>query len=164
MLVCRLLTCSRGLWAVLAVAGLLLCGGCGPGGYSGPTGTVSGTVTLSGEAVPSGCTVTFVSEQFTATGKVESGGSYKLSRVDKPGSVVDTIPVGTYQVSVTPPAEAAMSDADYDKMMEDEFTDDGAADAGASKEVIPAKYQTTQTSEVSKEVKEGPNTIKIELE
>lgn len=163
MQVYRLLTCSRGLWAVLGAAGLLFCGGCGPGGYSGPTGTVSGTVTLNSEAVPAGCNVSFVSDQgFSATGTVESGGSYKLSRVGKAGEVLDTIPVATYKVSISPPAEA--SEADYDKMMEEESTSGGDAEAEAGQEVIPAKYQTTETSGLSKEVKEGSNTIPIELE
>ena len=163
MLVLRLLTCSRGVWAVLAVAGLLLSGGCGSGEYSGPSGAVSGKVTLGGEAVPAGCTVSFVSDQgFTATGTVESGGSYKLSRVGKTGEVTGEIPVGTYQVSVTPPAET--SEADYDKMMEEQSSGEGQPQGDAGQEVIPAKYQTTQTSELSKDVTEGANTINVELE
>lgn len=165
MLVCRLLTSTCGRWTVLAVVGLLLCGGCGPGEYSGPTGTVNGTVKLNDEAAPAGCTVSFVSAQFTATGTVESGGSFKLSRVDRSGKTLDTIPVGTYKVSVSPPAKAEESDADYDKMMEEESAREGGQPKGeAEQSVIPAKYQTTESSGLSEEVKEGENTIPIELE
>jgi hypothetical protein len=160
----RLLTGGRGLWSVLAVAGLAVCAGCGSEGYSGPTGTVTGTVMLGGEPVPAGCTVTFISaEGFTATGSVQSGGSYKLTRVGNAGEVLETIPVGTYQVSIIPPPAAEMSEADYDKLMEAQAAGQEQANAGPA-DAIPSKYHTTQTSDLTEEVQEGANTINFELE
>lgn len=167
MLLCKLLTRSRGLWAVLAIAGLVLCSGCAPGGYSGPTGTVTGTVTLNGEPVPQGCTVAFVSDAgHTASGQIGAGGAYQLSVVGKEGSKTSDVPVATYKVSVSPPAGDEMSAAEYEKMMEEESAAAGEpkAEAPAEAEVIPAKYQSSGTSELSFEVKEGSNTIDIPLE
>ena len=162
MLVCRMMVRSRGLWAALAVAGLLFYGGCGPGGYSGPTGTVSGTVTLQGQPVPQGCKVAFVSDEgFTASGQVTAGGNYQLSVAGKGQNV----PVATYKVCVSPPEGAEASEADYEKMMEESAGgEEGAAETPAQEEVIPAKYQTTTTSGLSFAVEEGANTIDITLE
>jgi hypothetical protein len=127
--------------------------GCGPGGYSGPTGIVTGKVTLDGNPVPQGCAVSFVSSDgFTASAKVGADGAYTLLNVDKP-----EIPVASYKVSVAQPA-AEVSGADYDKYMTE-----GGGEAKPEPEAIPAKYQTTETSGLSADVKEGPNTINLEL-
>ncbi|HUT88246.1 MAG TPA: carboxypeptidase-like regulatory domain-containing protein [Thermoguttaceae bacterium] len=162
MLVCRLLARSHGLWAILAIAGLLFCVGCSPGGYSGPVGTVTGTVTLNGEPVPAGCTVTFISDDgHAASGKVGPGGSYQLSA----GAEGNNVPAATYKVSITPPGKADASEADYDKMMEAESAGEASQEeTQPAEEVIPAKYQTTGTSGLSFEVKAGSNTIDVPLE
>ncbi len=140
------------LSTVLVAAALTAFTGCGPG--SGPTGTVTGKVTLDGEPVPQGCAVTFVSSAgFTASAKVGAGGSYTLLNVDKPA-----IPVASYKVAVAQPA-AEVSGADYEKYM----SPDGGGGAKTAPETIPAKYQSTETSGLSFDVKEGPNTINIEL-
>lgn len=160
----RLLTQSRGPWAVLVIAALVLCVGCQPGGYSGPTGTVSGTVTINDQPVPPGCSVSFISDAgHTASAQVGAGGAYQLSVVGKGGAKTDNIPVATYKVSVGPPGEAGTSaeDADYDKMME-ESAGQGVAEE-AEEEVIPAAFQSTTTSNLSYEVKEGSQTIDIQL-
>ena len=170
MSVVKVIVCSRRPWAVLAVVGLLLGGGCGQGGYSGPMGTVRGTVTLNGQPVPVGCSVSFVSDDgFTASGQVTAGGAYELSVA---GTGKD-IPAATYKVCVLPPsdadadaAETSSEGEDYEKMM------DASAESGGKekeepaqeKEVIPAKYRATSTSGLSFPVKEGGNTIAIELE
>ncbi|MFH1918331.1 MAG: hypothetical protein ABIP48_00375 [Planctomycetota bacterium] len=74
--------------------------------------------------------------------------------------------MATYKVSVSPPAGDEMSAAEYEKMMEEESAAAGEpkAEAPAEAEVIPAKYQSSGTSELSFEVKEGSNTIDIPLE
>ena len=93
--------------------GLLVVAGCSKGGYSGPTGTVQGKVLLNGEPVPQGCHVSFISDKgYTGTGTVGAGGAYTLTNVDKP-----EIPVAEYRVCVTPPTQAKMTDAEYEKMM-----------------------------------------------
>lgn len=157
MLVCRLQ--RRGLAAVmvLAVVGLVVAVGCAPAGYSGPTGTVSGKVTVDGKPAPEGCVVTFIGEGGgqVASGKTGAGGAYQLSAAGKP-----QVPAVKYKVSVTPPPQGEMSQADYDKMM----AEGGAKpEAKAPESPIPDKYHNPGTSELSFEVKAGANTIDIEL-
>lgn len=144
------------LWSL----GLIACTGCGSGGYAGPTGKVSGSVKLAGQSVPDGCNVAFVSDSgFTATGLV-SGGSYTLRAT---GKNPEEIPVGEYRVMVTAPATTGqMSDADYEKMMSESSSGNPPATA-PEKTTIPPKYHTTTTSGLKYDVKEGPNTIDIEL-
>lgn len=138
-------------WLGVAVIAVL---GCGSGGYSGPTGTVSGKVTLDGAPVPQGCVVSFVSPAgFTASATVGADGSYTLQSADK-----SSIPAATYKAAVAQPA-ADMSGADYDKYMSAE----GGQAAQAPAAAIPAKYQTVDASGLSYDVKEGPNTLNIEL-
>lgn len=135
--------------------GLALFPGCSPGGYSGPTGTVSGTITRAGQPVAQGCVVSFVSpDGFTASAKVESGGRYNLRNVDAP-----QIPVATYKVSLAPPAQPELSEAEYEKAMASGMT--GQSDAAS--DAIPAKYRDLSTTDLSYEVKAGSNTIDIEL-
>ena len=144
------------VWIATVVLGfaITVTGGCSKGGYSGPTGTVTGKVTLDGKPVPAGCLVTFVSEAgFTASGKVGADGSYTLLNVDKP-----EIPTATYNVGVTQPS-AEVSGADYDKYM----SAGGAEEPKAAPATIPAKFQSSTTSGLSFGVKEGPNTINIDL-
>ena len=163
MLVCRLLARSHGLWAVLAIAGLLFCAGCSPGGYSGPTGTVTGTVTLDGEPAPQGCTVAFISvDGHAASGKVGPGGSYQL----RAGEMGENVPAATYGVSISPPAQAGASETDPDKLMETEMAREvpQEEETQAAEEVIPAKYRGIDTSGLSFEVKAGSNTFDIPLE
>jgi len=146
-----------GSLVLLAVAGLLLESGCQPKGYSGPTGTVSGKVTVGEKPAPDGCVVTFIGETggHVASGKTGAGGAYQLACGGKP-----EVPAVKYKVSVTPPAQGEMSQADYDKMM----AEGGAKpEAKAPESPIPAKYQNPGTSDLLHEVKPGANTINIEL-
>jgi hypothetical protein len=165
MFMLRALDHGRMQWAIAVAIGALLVTGCGTeGGYSGPAGTVTGTVTIGGNAAPQGSSVAFVSDDgFTASGTVEADGNYQLSRATKSGRSND-IPVATYKVSVAPPSAAEASEADYDAMMEQSSSGGAEPAADADQEIIPAKYQSTTTSELSFEVKEGPNTIPIELQ
>jgi len=138
----------------LCVLAMTVTGGCSKGGYSGPIGTVTGKVTLDGKPAPQGSAVTFLSEAgYTGSAKVGADGSYTLMNVDKP-----ELPVATYKVAVAQPA-SEMSGADYDKYM----SSGGGGEAKTEKAAIPAKYQNTETSGLSFDVKEGPNTINIDL-
>ena len=160
----RFLTRGAGPCALLVVMGVLFSIGCQPGGYAGPTGTVSGTVTLNGQPVPEGCTVAFVSDAgHTASGQVGAGGQYSLS-VAREGGMTSAVPAATYKVCVTPPA-AAESSEDYDQMMDAAASGEGqAGEAPPQEEVIPAAFQSTGTSGLSYEVKQGSNTIDVKLE
>jgi hypothetical protein len=150
------------LWLVVAVAGLVVAGGCGSGGYSGPTGTVRGTVTLNGESVPAGTGVVFLADDgFTASGQVGADGSYELSIADSGNQ----IPAATYKVMVSGAAAGGVSadDADYDAMMEASASGDAQPETPAQS-TIPSKYNSTSTSGLSFTVSEGENTINIELQ
>jgi hypothetical protein len=129
---------------------LLTCLGCGK---SVPSGTVTGKVMLEGKPVPEGCTVTFLSDKYTAVGQVGAGGSYTLLDAGKP-----RVAAATYKVGVMPSTKP-MSDAEYEKMMTAGTT--GATSTPPA--VIPEKFQNPATSGLSFTVKEGPNTIDIEL-
>ena len=165
MFMLRALDRGRVQWVITVAIGAVLVTGCETGGeYSGPTGAVSGTITLNGEAAPQGCSVAFVSDDgFTASGTVGTEGSYELSVVTKSGRSSD-IPVATYKVSIGPPSAGEASEADYDKMMEESSSGTAESAADSDQDAIPAKYQATGSSELSYEVKEGPNTIDIPLE
>jgi len=134
---------------------LTLSSGCSPGGYSGPTGTVTGTITRGEKPLPPGCRVSFVSaEGFTASGQVDRGGKYTLMNLDKP-----QIPAASYKVCLTPPPQPERSEEEYEKAM-------AAGTTGTSEtpsDVIPNKYQNPTTTDLSYEVKPGPNTFDIEL-
>lgn len=162
MLVSKLLAPRSGLWTMVAIAGFVIVGGCGPRGYSGPTGTVRGTVTIDGEPVPSGTGVTFISDAgFTASGRVAAGGTYELSNADRGNQ----IPVAAYKAMVSAPAAGGTSEADanYEAMMQASASGGSGQIAPAAEEVIPAKYRSAATSGLSYDVKAGENTIKIEL-
>lgn len=160
------LYCSTGsLFTTVAVVALLILGGCSDGGYSGPSGDVTGTVKVGGKPAPDGTSVTFISDKgHTGSGTVSGDGKYQLVTVIE-GSKLDTVPVGSYRVCVTPPASApATSDADYEKQMQAAGSGKGPEVTQTPASAIPAKYHTTTTSGLSFDVKEGPNTIDIELQ
>jgi hypothetical protein len=128
---------TRNLFTVSLALGLL--SGCG--GNAGPTGTVSGKVTLDGDAVAAG-EIGFISaEGFSAVTEIGSGGSF---------TIVEKMPVDTYTVTVSPPAitEAPGEGGDTVEM--------AASD-------VPEGYWDEGTSDISKDITEGENTLTIEL-
>jgi hypothetical protein len=158
----QLLVHRSKLLVVVAVAGLVIAGGCGSGGHSGPTGTVRGTVTLNGESVPAGTGVVFLSDDgFTASGQVAADGSYELSSAGSGNQ----IPAVAYKVMVSGAAAGGVSaeDANYDAMMEASASG-GAQPEAEAQSAIPSKYNSTATSGLSFTVTEGENTINIELQ
>lgn len=141
-------------FSALAVATLLL-GGCVQGGPSGPTGTVSGKVTVAGQSAPAGVSITFMSTGGpVATGQTEADGTYRLAVAGNPN-----VPATEYKVMATAPAAPEMSQAEIDKVMSG-----GSPPPAAPSATIPAKYASTNTSGLSFTVKEGPNTIDIDLQ
>jgi hypothetical protein len=98
--------------------------------------------------------VTFMSDTGSvAAAPVGAGGTYELKSAGKP-----QVLAGKYRVMVTDPPAAAMSQEDYNKMM-----NSGGKMPDPKAAVIPAKYASTTTSELSFEVKAEANTINIEL-
>ncbi|MCA9116218.1 MAG: hypothetical protein KDA79_14130 [Planctomycetaceae bacterium] len=125
----RVFAASRHLTS-LAVALLfsLLAMGCGGGAEATPTGEVSGKVTVNGEPLTQG-QVNFISAEkgVGGTGELQEDGTYKL---DGP------LPVGEYKVYISfniAPSQLGTAAEDVLKL-------------------VPEKYQTQQTSDLSAKV------------
>lgn len=151
---------SNWRFAVSLMAGTVFLFGCSSSNLPpGPKGTVEGKVTYKGEPVPAGSTVTFVhgDTSLPAIGQTGAGGTFKLMMQGG-----DQLPAGTYSVAVSPPASGEISeqtDMDaYKAMMEG-----GATAAKATTGPFPEKYQAAETSGVTFEVKEGPNTYDLDM-
>ena len=121
----------------------------------GETGEVQGKVTYKASPVPAGWTIVFMHDETsqTGTGSIAPDGTFKL-RMQGGTKIL----AGDYKVCLSPPpvgntnedAEAAMKRAM-----------DGQADAGS---VIPAEFQSYDTSEMTFDVKTGDNDASFELE
>jgi hypothetical protein len=131
-------------WSAYCLLSCLLLG-CGGGDgvrEIGPTGEVEGTVTLDGEPLTEGSVAFYqVSSGNTGGGDLGPGGKFKF---DVP------TPVGSYLVSFQPPAPPQPDDEDSGKL-------------ARVKSNIPEGYHAGDTSLVTAEVKEGPNTFTFEL-
>ena len=120
-------------------------------------GKVQGKVTYKGTAVPVGSTVNFVHGEtaLPASGVTAADGTYTLRMRGGPRRSA-----GKYLISVIPPptqtATAETDMAAYKAMMEG-----GAGAAKATTGPFPAKYQAAETSGLTFEVKEGPNTFDL---
>jgi hypothetical protein len=142
----------------LLTAAALLLAGCNQSALPpGPTGTVQGKVTYNGNPVPDGSTVMFLHEETSlpATCEVAADGTYTLSMAGE-GEVL----AGTYSVSVSPPDSGEISEATDMEAYKAAMEGGGAPEATAP---FPEKYYAVETSGLSFEVKEGPNTIDVEL-
>lgn len=132
--------------------------GCGGGGSTfpeGPTGTVTGTVKYKGAAVPEGSTVLFVQQDggFIANGTTDASGNYHLLMKSTPNVLT-----GAYSIGVTPPAvDLGLSD--------EEIMEKSAAGTlpEPPKSPIPEKYLAAESSPLVFNVKEGENTIDLDL-
>jgi len=143
------------------VLGLLLSSGCAKksGFETLATGTVKGKVSLNGAPPPAGCQVTFMHKEknFPATGEVGSDGSYTLTFNGKPD-----VPVGSYDVSVVPPPNAAAVSMDpsnpeaYKAVM---MRKPGEMGAPLAQSVVPTKYQNPATSGLACTVLEGQEVV-----
>jgi len=130
------------------------CGG-GDGLPEGETGTVSGMVTYKNSPVPEGTVVVFMKDGggFTATDTTDAAGKYQLLMRNAPDVLV-----GTYNVGVTPPLPdmGLTPDEIMQRGMEGTLPE-------TPKNVIPERYLNAETSGLTFEVKEGENSINIEL-
>jgi hypothetical protein len=131
--------------------------GCGAGNAipEGATGMVTGTVTYKDAPVPEGTVVVFMMDGggHMATDSTDATGKYELLMRDAP-----QVLAGSYSAGVTPPLpDMGLSD---DEIME-------RSAAGTLPErpasVIPERYLSAETSGLVFEVKEGENTIDINL-
>jgi hypothetical protein len=139
---------SRWYW-VLSVVCLTVCG-CG--GSDGPTGTINGKLTHKGKPVAEGTMVNFLSSVGAVSGATGADGTFSIEEA----------PVGKYAVCVTasPAANAELQDPAkaMKKAMDGKFKKMVGADT-----TIPAKYQSSDKSGVSFEVKEGENSFSLDM-
>jgi hypothetical protein len=157
--------------AILAVAAVI---GCGDTSGFGRRYRVSGTVTYHGKPVERG-TISFVpaAPDGRAAGGTIVDGRYSLTTHDPDDGALP----GKYRVSVVAketdsskvdlkikrPGEGALSE-DERQAIATTYPQKVAAKAVAmAKNLIPAKYSTSETSELTAEVKEQSNTVDFEL-
>lgn len=130
----------HGLWLL----GLAACWGCSRGGEL-PTAPVTGKVTYKGKPVPSG-TVMFVPEKGpAATGEIAKDGTYTLSTYSKNDGAV----LGKHKIAITALADMG------DRLPEEQ--------SPLPPPLIPDKYLNQDTSGLTAEIKEGPNTVDLDL-
>ena len=126
----------------------------------GKQATISGSVTIDGKPIATGSNVVYYCSELSATaaGMVDSLGKFTL----KPADPKIGIPVGRYEVMVTPPQKVAptVGTDEYQKMMMSGGTTGVKSDDGSG---IPQKFQAFDTSKISLEVKSGPNTFDFDL-
>jgi hypothetical protein len=128
------------LLAVVYVA--LWCVGCG--GETGPTmAPVTGKVTLDGEVVPAGSVVFYPenTEMPVSSALIQPDGTFELAAGESGTGAV----LGNHRVTVIPPDPISFGTAKQVKVD------------------IPEKYRMPDTSGLTQEVKEGPNTVQIDL-
>ncbi|HUG19828.1 MAG TPA: carboxypeptidase-like regulatory domain-containing protein [Planctomycetaceae bacterium] len=130
---------------------------------------VSGTVMYNGDPVE-GATVSFISEKAprAASGITNSEGKFQLSTFDvNDGAVAGThtITVRKMEAGATP----AMTKEEEAKMLNDptamanQMTQGGNTDSGP-KSLLPEKYQSSDTSGLTEEVKaDGENVFVLQL-
>ncbi len=144
-------------FSCLALLFLCACSG-GGGSYDGPVGQVSGVVNLGDAPLTESASVTFMSKEgHVASATLSGSGEYKMKFN---GS--NSIPVGTYRVAVIPnlPAEPTTKQdpASF-------FNKDGSTKVVKTvSSKIPEKYRQPGSSGVDIVVKEGSQTLKIDLD
>ena len=130
--------------------GILSCcllGVCGCGEPGAPSGTVSGKVTFNGTPIEEGIVNFFSKTTNTGgTGEIGSGGVYEAP------TATNGLPVGDYDVYITPPMITLPDTAD-------------SPGGEGFKEVnnIPQKYRTSTNSGLKVTINEGPNSFDIEM-
>ena len=147
---------SRRIEYGILVSLALLAGGCGSGTKSGPPmGDVRGTITYQQQPV-AGANVTFVPttrETPAAAAVTGSDGSYKLSISGQQQGAV----TGNYQVMIT-------LNAPYDGPLPKDMSAEAAKEIYVGKSLIPEKYRSPATSQLTAEVKPGSNTLDFVLQ
>ena len=134
----------------------LIVSGCGSGV---PTGYVSGNVTLSNGNDPADLLVRFMntSAGVGATAVVQQDGTYELKYKGKTG-----VPIGKFKIAVTAHIRH-MNDLEVAEFMELSGAEQQKIKAERQKkrDLIPKKYQKTETSDLSYEIVDGVQTYNI---
>lgn len=148
------LSCVAVAFAALVTQG---CGGSSSSRYTGPWAQATGVVQVDGKPISQAGTITFMSSDGLAvTGKVDSGGTFRLKYN---GS--NNVPVATFRVGFLPESSAqGMSENP-----EDYFNADGSTKvAEEPAEIIDPKYHSPSTSGLTVQTAEGSNDLTIDLE
>ncbi|PQO33830.1 hypothetical protein C5Y97_16525 [Blastopirellula marina] len=134
--------------------------GCLQGNATGPTGTVDGHLTKKGKSLSADTKVVFMnsSSGLAAFGSTKEDGAFQILDSDNN----EQLPVGTYRVMIQPPAdqlggeEEPSAEEALDNPVHSKPKKNGAE--------FHFKYRQLSTSGLEYEIKEGPNTIDIDLE
>lgn len=141
----------------LCVVCLVLCAGCGSDRT--PLGKVSGTVSYQGQPIASGTIIFEVAGARPANGKIVDGKITEVTTYE----TNDGVPVGQAKIAVFATsagnAGAAVTSGDPGSLP---APGQSYMDAGAQS-LIPAKYNDPSTSGLDREIKEGENTITLDL-
>jgi hypothetical protein len=130
---------------MLAAALAALCFGCQRGEVCG---RIAGKVTLQGKPVSAGRVYFRNTEKGICMGaRLQEDGSYEVLTNQGRG-----LPLGDYQVSVTPPPRTA-------SLSEKGFVESAKLDVA-----IPPKYRDGKTSGLTLTVKEGENVLNIDMQ
>jgi hypothetical protein len=158
-----------GTGKALAISAILLMSGCFNSGPTVVTGTVNGKVQLDGRPLAPGCVVVFNPNSIgadTASGLIQENGTYVAA-----SGVHDGIPVGEYKVTIQPPAMEEKAKEELEKKNSTAIlTALVNRDRKALKNIdnpqaaiVPIKYWTLGTSDLSFTVKEGKNDANFDL-
>jgi hypothetical protein len=127
--------------AVVVVAALIVLAGCGD--KKPKTAVVQGKVTYNGKPVPNG-TINFIpADGPAATGEIGPDGSYRLTTHKKGDGAV----LGTHKVVIV-----AMQNVEV-----------GEAFTPLPPPIVPIKYTSLSTTDLTAEVKDQENTINFDL-
>lgn len=155
---CQLKTDSLpSIHCTLLVATLVIALGCD----SGPkTGRVTGTVSHNGEKVPEG-TVTFYPAQGgrPAIGRIQPDGTYELSTFGSGDGAL----IGEYKVAIE--AKRVIGGAAEPKSLKEELAQAGAVSSAppSIRWLVPQKYSSAESSDITATVQSGQNEIDFEL-
>lgn len=142
------------LVAALLAVGMIISLGCGQGKPT--TAQVCGRVTFQGKPVPEGKIIFMPDNGRPAIGEIGPDGRYEL----KTFAAGDGAAFGKHRVVIE---ARRVSGGAKPKTLEEEFHGGGAAANFSVEWLVPEKYSNSDTSNLTAEVKAGPNVIDFDL-
>ena len=151
------------MFALVSLAAFL-CAGCSRGPEQPPTFPVSGTVTSNGKPVER-ATIVFVpaANGEPAAGITDANGKYQLTTF----SAGDGAQAGEYRVKVskydTKPPTADEKQRYMTQEQEQKIYAENERPTPPSKNLLPKKYESEETSGLAHSVKDKPTTLDIDI-
>jgi len=127
---------------ICLLASLFIASGCGKAKAPPvPTGTLNGSVTFQGQPVEG--SISIYSRDIGHGGRADfaSNGSYRL----------ENLPLGTYEISIRPPAPPTPAEISVDAQPELDPAD------------IPRRYRSPQASKLIVEIQKGENEFSLDM-